>query len=101
MRGNKLMVPVLLMVLMAGSTLADEVDDILALKAKNANRLRKFSAEFVVKTQQPKSLKNSKTVTMRYRMKMERLPKDQVKSGHNPWRIETDVIEPLPMKMKV
>ena len=100
MKGIHVMVPALLF-LMAGSACADEVDDILALKAKNANRLRRFSAEYVVKTQQPKSLKNPKTVTMRYRMKMERIPKVDLKTPHQPWRIETEVLEPLPMKMKV
>ena len=106
----------------------DEVDDILALKAGNANRLRKFSAEFVVKTHQPKSLKDPKVLTMRYRMKMERItggssfvgsesnagqPGETAKGAvsqttgvketgpHNPWRIETEVLEPLAMKMKV
>jgi hypothetical protein len=95
--------PLLMTLILAGAGLArsDEVDDILSLKAKNANRLQRFSAEFVVKTHQPKSLKNPKTVTMRYRMKMERIPKAELKTAHQPWRIETEVLEPLPMKLKV
>jgi len=100
---NMKALPLLMAFLMActGPALADEVDDILALKAKNANRLKSFSAEFTVKTHQPKSLKNPKTVTMRYRMKMERIPKAELKTPHQPWRIETEVLEPLPMKLKV
>jgi hypothetical protein len=86
---------------LAQSAVADEVDDILALKAKNANRLQRFSAEFVAKTHQPKSLKNPETVTMRYRMKMERIPKTELRTSHQPWRIETEVLEPLAMKLKV
>jgi hypothetical protein len=95
----------LLTAIVAGSFpnlgIADEVDDILALKAKNANRLKHFSAEYTVRTTQPSSVKNPKTLTMRYRMKLERIPKDKLKTPHNPWRIETEVLEPLPMKLKV
>ena len=100
---NMKALPLLMAFLMActGPALADEVDDILAMKAKNANRLRSFSAEFVVKTHQPKSLKDPKVLTMRYRMKMERIPKAELKTPHQPWRIETEVLEPLAMKMKV
>ena len=101
MRSKGISVLAALLVVLGGQAFADEVDDILVLKAKNANRLRKFSGEFVVKTHQPKSLKNPKVLTMRYRMKMERIPKDSAKSSHNPWRIETEVLEPLPMKLKV
>jgi len=80
---------------------ADEVDDVLNLKAKNRDRVQKFSGEFTVITHQPKSLKNPKALKMRYKVKLERLPKDKVKNPNNPWRMETEVIEPLAMHMKV
>jgi len=89
------------LVLLPALLRADEVDDVLNLKAKNRDRVQKFSGEFTVITHQPKSLKNPKALKMRYKVKLERLPKDKVKNPNNPWRMETEVIEPLAMRMKV
>jgi len=81
---------------------ADEVDDILNIKAKNQAKVKSFSAEYTVITHQPKDkLKNPKAIKMRYKVKIERLPKDKIKDSRNPWKMETEVIEPLQMKMKV
>ena len=81
---------------------ADEVDDILNIKAKNQAKVKSFSAEYTVITHQPKEkLKKPKAIKMRYKMKLERLPKDKIKDSRNPWKMETEVIEPLQMKMKV
>ena len=76
---------------------ADEVDDILALKSKNRDKIKRFSAEYTVETTQQST---GKTGRMRYRMKMERLSVTELKGSINPWRIETEIIEPIPMRMK-
>ena len=81
---------------------ADEVDDILALKAKNRDRIKSYSAEYVVETELPKDKAgNAKTAKMRYRMWMERLPKEKAKGLLNPWKTEIDVLEPYALSMKV
>lgn len=80
---------------------ADEVDDILKLKARNRDRVRRFSAEYRVETKQPASLKNPKTLTLRYKLKLEKLPDAARKHAHQPWRMEAEVIEPLAMHLKV
>jgi len=79
----------------------DEVDDVLALKARNRDKVQNFSAEFTVTTHQPKRLKNPKALKMRYKVKLEKLPKDKIKTSHNPWLMEAEVLEPLAMHMKV
>jgi hypothetical protein len=81
---------------------ADEVDDILALKAKNRDRIKSYSAEYVVETELPKGKNGAtKTSRMRYRMRMERLPKGKAKGLLNPWKTEIDVLEPYALSMKV
>lgn len=80
---------------------ADEVDDILKVKTGNREKVKRFSAEFTVTTHQPKSVKNPKTLKLRYKMKMEKLPKEAGKDSGNPWKMETEVMEPIPMLMKV
>lgn len=80
----------------------DEVDDILKIRAKNWNRVQQFSAEFLVEIQQPVSIKNPKTMKIRYRMKMEKLPPPQArKQFKNPWLMEMELLEPMPMKLRV
>ena len=84
------------------SAIADEVDDILVLKAKNRDRIKSYSAEYVVETKLPKDKAgNAKTAKMRYRMRMERLPKGKAKGLLNPWKTEIDVLEPYALSMKV
>ncbi len=97
---SKALVGLLLLVTITPAQ-ADEVDDILNLRAKNRDRVKKFSAEFLMETKQPKSVKNPKTLRMRYRMKLERLPKEAKAPEHNPWLVEAEVLEPLPMKLKI
>ena len=80
---------------------ADEVDDVLRKRAKNQDRVQRFSADFLVETKQPSSVKNPKTLKMRFRMKMEKLPPQVRKNSNNPWLMETEVLEPLAMKLKV
>ena len=77
---------------------ADEVDDILALKSKNRDKIKRFSAEYTVETTQKTT---GKTGRMRYRMKMERLSATELKGSNNPWRTETEILEPMPMKIKM
>jgi len=77
---------------------ADEVDDILALKSKNRDKIKRFSAEYTVETTQQST---GKTGRMRYRMKMERMSATEIKGSSNPWRIETEVIEPWDIKYKL
>lgn len=80
----------------------DEVDDILKIRARNRDRVQEFSAEFLVEIQHPASVKNRKTTKMRYRMKMEKLPPPQGrKRFNNPWLMEMEVLEPMPMKVRV
>ncbi len=80
---------------------ADEIDDILSVRARNQEKVKKFSAEVSVETQQPKGLQNPKKLNLRYRMKLEKLPEQARAKSHNPWLMETEVLEPIPMKMKV
>jgi hypothetical protein len=79
---NMKALPLLMAFLMActGPALADEVDDILALKAKNRDRIKTYSAEYVVETE---------------------LPKGKAKGLLNPWKTEIDVLEPYALSMKV
>jgi len=95
------MVSVSCLALCAGAVLADEVDDILALKARNRDRVKRFEAEYLTETTQPSTVKNPKTVRMRYRLKLEKLPEAARKHAHQPWRMEAEVLEPLPMRLKV
>ncbi len=88
-------------ILPAFNAYTDEVDDILALKAKNHEKVRRYSAEYTVTTHQPKTLKDPKSLKLRYKMKLEKLARDKAKHSHNPWRMETEVLEPLPMHLKV
>jgi hypothetical protein len=86
----------------AQSAVADEVDDILAVKAKNRDRIKSFSAEYVVETKLPKDAKGQMRVSrMRYRMRMERLPKNKAKGLLNPWETEIDVLEPYAMSLRI
>ena len=87
---------------LAQSAIADEVDDILALKAKNRDRIKSYSAEYVVDTKLPKDRTGTaKTARMRYRLRMERLPKDKAKGLLNPWKTEIDVLEPYAMSLRI
>ena len=80
---------------------ADEVDEILALKERAFGHVQRMSAEYTVESTQPSSMKNPKTVRMRYKVRMERLPASDIRHAHQPWRIETEVLEPIPMNMKI
>jgi len=92
-------VGIALAVLLVSSLLhADEVDDILALKGRNRERIKRFSAEYTVETKGPKS---AKPAVMRYRMKMERMAAKDPKGSLNPFRTEISVLEPYAMNMKV
>ena len=51
------MVSVSCLALCAGAVLADEVDDILALKARNRDRVKRFEAEYLTETTQPATVK--------------------------------------------
>ena len=88
--------------LLPACAFGDEVDDILKIKENNHNRVKRMSSEYTIETRQPKSLKDPKTVKMRYRMKLEKLPPQERKKGsNNPWRLQAEVIEPMAMNMKV
>lgn len=80
---------------------ADDVDDLLALKARNRDRVRHFSAEYTVETDQPKRLPNAKTVRMRYRLDWRRLRPGQVKNPKYQWQAEIEVLEPGHTKMRL
>ncbi|MEK7766899.1 MAG: hypothetical protein AAB368_11735, partial [bacterium] len=85
----------------AGVVRADEVDDLLALRAKHQQRVKHFAAEFRVETTQPKTVKNPKTVTLRYKLVLDKLPAAAVQHAHQPWRMEAEVLEPHAMRLKV
>jgi len=91
----------LLLTLVPSFVAADEVDDVLALKVRNRDRINRFSGEFAVETDQPAGLKNPKTLRMRYRVKIEKIPPAARKHMHAMWRIESEVLEPIPMKIRV
>ena len=83
---------------------ADEVDDVLASKVKGRDKIHRISGEWTVKTTQPTvggKLKNPKTLKMKYRLAMEKLPPSAVKHVQQPWKIEAEIIEPLPMRLRV
>ena len=80
---------------------ADEIDDILALKAHNRNRLRHFAAEFSVETHQPESVPNAKTVRMRYRMALDRISPKVGTSPLASWRMEMTILEPAGLSIRV
>ena len=80
---------------------ADEVDDILGLKVRNRDRVQRFSGEFTAEIDQPRTLKNPKTLRMRYRVKIEKMPLAARKHAHAMWRMETEVLEPIPMALRV
>jgi len=87
--------------LFAQAAVADEVDDMLALKAKNQNRLKRYSAEYTVTTHQPKGVPNPKSLRIRYRLDVQRIPPGQVKNLKFPWRSEMEVLEPGRSRMRV
>ena len=80
---------------------ADEVDDLLALKARNRDRVKHFAAEFSVETDQPKTLPNHKTVRFRYRMTLDRIHPAGMKDVLHPWHMEIEVLEPGKSKIRV
>jgi len=96
--GHLLVVLPLLISFIPAHVIADEVDDILALKSKNRDKIKHFSAEYTVETTQKST---GKTGRMRYRMKMERVSATELKGSKNQWRIETEILEPMPMKIKM
>ncbi len=73
---------------------ADEVDDLLALKARNRDRVKHFAAEFTVETDQLRSVPGAKTVHVRYQLNLRRLPPGQVKHPGLPWFAEINILEP-------
>ena len=79
---------------------AEHNHDILGKKVHNRDRIRRMSGEYIVETTQPSSLKKPKKVKMHYRMSLERMSPSAVKHSHNPWKMEAEVIEPLPMRFK-
>ena len=93
------------LLMLAGTPVyADAVDEVLASKAKGRDKIHRISGEWTVETTQPSvggKLKNPKTLKMKYRLAMEKLPPAAVKHGHQPWKIEAEIIEPLPMRLKV
>ena len=98
-RANICVSVAVLLALLASVSPADEVDDVLRIKAQNRDRVQRFSGEFTVTTHQPASLRNPKALRMRYRMKMERVSGRG--NGGNSWRVEAEVIEPQSMRLKI
>ena len=77
---------------------ADEVDDILALKSKNRDKIKRFSAEYTVETKGPKQTKPS---VMKYRIKVERMDVKEAKGSPIPFRSLIEVTAPYAMNLKV
>ena len=80
---------------------ADEVDDVLRLKARGPERIRRFSAEFQVETSQPSTVGSSKTGTFRYRVTREHLLPSQRRNPRAQWRAEIEVLSPTPARLRV
>ncbi len=83
---------------------ADEVDDVLVKRTKNRDKVQRMSGEWTVTTKQPDvngRIKDPKTLKMKYRLKLEKLPPQARKGKDNPWRVNAEVLEPHLMNMKV
>lgn len=76
--------------------IANEVDDILALKSKNRDIIKSFSAEYSVETTQKST---GKTGRMRYRIKMDRLSTTSDNDSGNSWRIEKEIYDQNTIKI--
>ncbi len=74
---------------------AVEVDDLLALRARPMERVKRFSAEIVTSTEVSQG-GATKTLTSRQRITLER----GAAGDPRQWRLEVEAFEPRPMKMR-
>ena len=80
---------------------ADEVDDLLARKAHNRDRVQHLRGEFAVETRQPPIVRTPKITHMRFKMNLTRLSAQETKGHTHPWLLEADILEPHEMHLKV
>jgi len=67
---------------------SDEVDDIFKLRAGNRDRVKRFSVEVLREIRRPQSAPDPKTITVRYKLRLEKLPPPIPKGSACPWRME-------------
>lgn len=74
--------------------LADEVDDVLRLKADNKGRVKRFYGEVVFHTRQPETMKNPKNTGVRCRIRYDKGSSraSEVRGGAT--RVDVEVLEP-------
>jgi len=67
---------------------SDEVDDILAKKSHNRDRVKHFAAEYTVETDQPTTVKHPKKTRLHFKMSLTKLPAAARQHSNNPWLLE-------------
>ncbi len=88
-----LLLPALL-VLTITPARADEVDDLLAKKARHFAKVKKFSADFLVETRYPEAPSSAEPTRIRYRSRMTRVHDGATHGKGSPWTTEIELFEP-------
>jgi len=80
-----------------GISRADEVDDVLSARFKNADRVRRFSADYVVETSRTVSARAKSPNQMHYKINLARTSH----AGLNQWRVTLEIMEPGNIAIRV
>jgi hypothetical protein len=86
---------------LAGTAVADEIDDLLNLRANARGKLSRLSATYLLETRQPDTFKNPKVIRQKYRMRLEKLPANKAPNPKMPWKMDLEFLEPSQVRMRV